>query len=86
MHPHVKLYFVIIKDVFIFHCPVAALKQMFLLSSAQQGLDSMFTIGTKPMTYGKFIKYLKWLLKQVWGQTIAVTVLGGGASFAFPVR
>jgi len=33
-------------------------------SSAQQGSDPMFTfttlLGTKPLTYGKFTKYLKW--------------------------
>ena len=51
---------------------------MYLLSSAQQGSDTVFTfttlLGTKPMTYGKFTKSLKWLLKsQVWGQAIVVT-------------
>ena len=42
---------------------------MNLLSSAQQGSDPVFTfttlLGTKPMTYGKFTKDLKWLLKQL---------------------
>ena len=41
---------------------------MYLLSSAQQGSDPVFTfttlLGTKPLTYGKFTKDLKWLLKQ----------------------
>ena len=46
VHPHVKVYFVIIKDVFIFYCPVGALKRMFLLSSAQQGSDPVFTFTT----------------------------------------
>ena len=69
MHPHVRVYFVIIKDVFIFHCPVGPLKGMYLLSTAQQGSDPVFTfttlLGTKPLTYGKFTKDLKWLLKQL---------------------
>jgi len=56
--PHVKVFFLIIKDMFIIHCLVAALKGMFLLSSAQQGSDSVFTfttlLSTKPLTYGKF--------------------------------
>ena len=61
-----KVYFVIIKDVFIFHCPVGALKQFFLLSSAQQGSDPVFTFtSTKPLTYSKFTKDHKWLLKQL---------------------
>ena len=34
------MYFVIIKDVFIFHFPVGALKRIFLLSSAQLGSDT----------------------------------------------
>jgi len=59
----VNLYFVIIKDVFIFHCPVEALKQMCLLSSTQQGSDSVFIfttlLSTKPLTYGMFTKDLK---------------------------
>jgi len=42
---------------------------MFLLSSAQQGSDPVFTfttlLGTKPPTYGKFTKDLKGLLKQL---------------------
>jgi len=42
---------------------------MFLLSSAQQGSDPVFTfttpLGTKPLAYGKFTKHLKWLLKQL---------------------
>jgi len=42
---------------------------MFLLSSAQQRSDPVFTfttlLGTKPLTYGKFTKYIKWLLKQL---------------------
>ena len=43
---------------------------MFLLSSAQQGSDPVFTftlvLGTKPLTYGNtFTKYIKWLLKQL---------------------
>jgi len=42
---------------------------MFLLSSAQQGSDPVFTfttlLGTKPLTYGEFTKNLKWLLKQL---------------------
>jgi len=42
---------------------------MFLLSSAQQGSDPVFTftslLGTKPLTCGKFTKDLKWLLKQL---------------------
>ena len=41
---------------------------MFLLSSAQQGSDPVFTFTTKvlkPLTYGKFTKDLKWLLKQL---------------------
>jgi len=42
---------------------------MFLLSSTQQGSDSVFTfttlLGTKPLTYGKFKKYHKRLLKQL---------------------
>ena len=63
---HVRVYFLIINGVFIFHCPVGALKQTYLLSSAQQGSDPVFTfttlLGTKPMTYGKFTKSLKWLL------------------------
>jgi len=46
VHPHVRVYFIIIKDVFIFHCPVGALKQMFLLSSAQQGSDPVFIFTT----------------------------------------
>ena len=66
VHPHIRVYFVIIEDVFIFHCPVRALKRMFLLTSAQQGSDPVFTfttlLGTTPMTYGKFTKDLKWLL------------------------
>ena len=53
MYPHVSLYFVIIKDVFIFHCPVGALKRVFLLSSAEQASDPVFT------------KDIKWLLKQL---------------------
>jgi len=52
---------------------------MYLLSSAQQGSDPVFTfttlLGTKPVTYGKFTKSLKWLLKSyVWRQAIVVTV------------
>jgi len=55
---------------------------MFLLSSAQQGSDPVFTftslLGTKPLTYGKFTKDLKWSLKQLGlGMAIIVTVLGG---------
>jgi len=54
------------KGVFIFHCSVGALKRMYLLSSAQQGSDPVFIfttlLGTKPTTYGKFTKSLKWLL------------------------
>jgi hypothetical protein len=50
-------------------CPVGALKSMFLLSSAQQGSDPVFTfttpLGTKPLLYGKFTKDLKGLLKQL---------------------
>jgi len=69
VHPHVKVYCVIIKDVFIFHFPVGALKQMFLLSSTQQGSDPVFTftslLCTKLLTYGKFTKDHKWLLKQL---------------------
>ena len=42
---------------------------MYLLSSIQQGSDPEFTfttlLGTKPPTYGKFTKDLKWLLKQL---------------------
>ena len=42
---------------------------MFLLSSIQQRSDPVFIfitlLGTKPLTYGKFTKYLKWLLKQL---------------------
>jgi len=54
---------------------------MFLLSSAQQQSDPVFTfttlLGTKPMTYGKFTKDLKWLLKQLGlGTGIVVAVLG----------
>jgi len=67
MYPHVSVYFVVTEDVFIFHCPVGALKRM--LSSAQKGSDSVFTftilLGTKPLTYDKFTKDLKWLLKQL---------------------
>ena len=64
--PHVGAYLVIIKDVFIFHCPIGALKRVFLSSSAQQRSDPVFTfttlLGTKSMTYGMFTKSLKWLL------------------------
>ena len=64
-----KIVFIIIKDVFIFHCPVGALKRMFLLSSTQPGSDTVFTfktlLGTKRLTYPKFTKDLKWLLKQL---------------------
>jgi len=63
--PHIRVYFVIIKDVFIFHCPVGAFKPMFLLSFALPGSDPVFTVCTKPLTYGKFA-----------GQAIVVTVLG----------
>jgi len=90
------VYFVIIKDVFIFHFPVGALKQTFLLSSDQQGSDPVFTfktlLGTKPLTYGKFTKYLNWLLKQLGLGTgyCSHSFRRGGASFwsslAFPVR
>ena len=96
MRPHVIVYFVIIKDVFIFHCPVRALKRMFFISSAQQGSDPVFTfttlLGAKPLTYGKFTKSLKWLLKQLglgtgYGNH---SFKRGGASIssrlAFPVR
>jgi len=42
---------------------------MFLLSSTNQGSDSVLTftilLGTKPLAYVKFTKYLKWLLKQL---------------------
>ena len=52
--------------VYIFDCPAGALKLMYLLSSAQQGSDPVFTfttlLGTKPMTYDKFTKCLKQLL------------------------
>ena len=69
MNPHVKVYFVIIKGGFIFHCPVGALKQIVLLSSTQQRSDLVFNftilLGTKPLTYGKFTKDLKWLLRQL---------------------
>jgi len=89
VYPNVSVYFVIMKDVFIFHCPVGALKRVFLLSSAQQGSDPVFTFrtlpGTKPLTYGKFTKYLKWLLKQLGlGQAILVTVLGEEAQVWAP--
>ena len=63
VNPHVRVYFVIIKDVFIYQCPVGTLKRMFLLSSIQQGSDPVFTftnlLGIKLLTYGKFTKYLK---------------------------
>jgi len=40
-----------------------------LLSSARQWSDPVFTfrslLGTKPLTYGTFTKYLKWLLRQL---------------------
>jgi len=66
VHPHIKVYFLIIKGMFIFYCPVGALKRMYLLSSAQRVSDPVFTfttlLGTKPITYGKFTKSLKWLL------------------------
>jgi len=69
LHPHVKVYFLIINDVFIFSCPVRALKQMCLLSSAKQGSDSLFIfstlLGTQPLAYDQFTKYLKWLLKHL---------------------
>ena len=69
VHPHVRVYFVIIKAMFIFHCPVGTLKRMYLFSSTQQGSDPVFTftslLGTKPLTYGKFTKDLKWLLKHL---------------------
>jgi len=96
VHPHVNLYFVIIKDVFVFHCPVGALKRMFLVSSTQQGSDPMFSfttlLGTKPMTYGKFTKDLKWLLKQLGfgtgysSQSLRRRGARFGFRFAFPVR
>ena len=42
---------------------------MYLLSSAQQRSDPVFTfttlLGTKPLAYGKFTKDFKWLLKQL---------------------
>jgi len=57
------------KDVFIFHCPVGALKQMFLLSSTQQGPDPVITfttlLDTKPLTYGKFTKISQMVIKTV---------------------
>ena len=58
---------------------------MFLLSSAQQGSDPVFTfttlLDTKRLTHGKFTKDLKLFLKQ----------LGLGTSYsshslAFPVK
>jgi len=96
VHLHVKVYFVIIKDVFIFHYPVGALKLVFLLSSAQQGSDPVFTfttlLGTKPKTYGKFTKDLKWLLKQLdlgtgyRGHSFRRGGAGIGSRLAFPMR
>jgi len=63
------VYFVIIKDVFLFHSLVGTLKRMVLLSSARQGSDPVFTfrtlLDTKPFTYVKFTKDLKWLLKEL---------------------
>jgi len=82
--------------MFIFQCPVGALKRMYLLSSAQQGSDSMFTfttlLGTKPMTYGKFTKYIKWLLRQLglgkgYGRhSFRRGTASFGSRLAFPVR
>ena len=46
------MYFVIIKDEFIFHRPVETLKQMLVLP-------------TKPLTYVKFRKDIKGLLEQL---------------------
>ena len=50
-------------------CPVIALKLVFLLSSDEQGSDPVFIfttlLGTKPLTYGKFTKDLKGLLKRL---------------------
>ena len=69
---------------------------MYLLSSAQQGSDPVFTfttlLGTKPLTYGKFTKGLKWLLKQLGLGTgySSHSLRREGANFgsrlAFPVR
>jgi len=60
---------------------------MFLLSSTQQGSDPIFTfttlLDTKPLTYGKFTKDLKWLLKQLGLGTVysSHSFRRGGASF-----
>jgi len=69
---------------------------MFLLSSAQQGSDPVFTcktlLGTKPLTYGKFTNDLKCLLKQLGLGTgyNSHSFRRGGVSFgsrlAIPVR
>ena len=63
---------------------------MYFLSSAQQGSDHVFTfttlLGTKPMTYGKFTKSLKWLLRQLsLGTGIVVTVLGEEGKFLLQI-
>ncbi|KAK2148621.1 hypothetical protein LSH36_488g01003 [Paralvinella palmiformis] len=55
--------------------------------STQQGSDPVFTftslLGTKPFTYGKFTKDLKWLLKQLslWTGYTSHSFRRGGPSF-----
>jgi len=72
VHPHVRVYFVIIKDVFIFHC-----RSLEMNVFACPVFTFTTLLSTKPMTYGKFIKDCKWLLKQlVLGKAIVVTLLG----------
>ena len=68
---------------------------MILLSSTQQWSDPVFTfttlLGTKPLTYGKFTKYLKWLLRQLGlgtgysSHSFRKEGASFGSRFAFPV-
>ena len=65
---------------------LGALEPMFLLSSAQQGSDPLFTfttlLGTKPMTWYVY-KISQMIIKQL-GLAIVVTVLGEEAQVWAP--